>query len=270
VVSSVVNFGAFVDLGGVDGLVHVSELSWRHVNHPSDVVAVGQEISVEITEVDHTRERVSLSYRATLEDPWHEFARTNTIGQIVPGSVTKVVPFGAFVRLDDGIEGLVHISELAERHVEVAEQVVRAGSAVFVKVLDIDLRRRRISLSIKQADESVVEGEEYFDPALYGMAATYDTAGNYIYPEGFDPETAEWRPGFEEQRDAWEREYEEARRRWVEHTRQVEVRRREGDTPPPGESSGREQPGREQPGREQPVDEALAALRERLSADRED
>src|SRR4026209_1388284 len=179
VVSSIVNFGAFVDLGGVDGLVHVSELSWKHIDHPSEVVEVGQEVEVEVLDVDLDRERVSLSLKATQEDPWRQFARTHAINQIVPGKVTKLVPFGAFVRVDDGIEGLVHISELAERHVELPEQVVQVGSDVLVKVIDIDLERRRISLSLKQANEGFVEGEEHFDPTLYGMSATYDAEGNY-------------------------------------------------------------------------------------------
>ncbi|MCU1623922.1 MAG: rpsA, partial [Frankiales bacterium] len=127
VVSSIVNFGAFVDLGGVDGLVHVSELSWKHIDHPSEVVEVGQEVTVEVLDVDLDRERVSLSLKATQEDPWQQFARTHAIAQVVPGKVTKLVPFGAFVRVDEGIEGLVHISELAERHVEIPEQVVQVG-----------------------------------------------------------------------------------------------------------------------------------------------
>src|SRR5699024_1402171 len=151
-VSSIVNFGAFVDLGGVDGLVHVSELSWKHIDHPSEVVEVGQEVTVEVLDVDLDRERVSLSLKATQEDPWRHFARTHAIGQIVPGKVTKLVPFGAFVRVEEGIEGLVHISELAERHVEVPDQVVSVNDDAMVKVIDIDLDRRRISLSLKQAD----------------------------------------------------------------------------------------------------------------------
>jgi small subunit ribosomal protein S1 len=150
-VSSIVNFGAFVDLGGVDGLVHVSELSWRHVDHPSEVVQVGQEISVEVLDVDLQRERVSLSLKNTQEDPWRAFARQNHPGDVVQGTVTKLVPFGAFVKVAEGIEGLVHISELAERHVELPEQVVSLGQEVAVKVIDVDLDRRRISLSIKQA-----------------------------------------------------------------------------------------------------------------------
>lgn len=127
VISSIVNFGAFVDLGGVDGLVHVSELSWKHIDHPSEVVEVGDEVTVEVLEVDFERERVSLSLKATQEDPWQAFARTNSINQVVNGEVTKLVPFGAFIKVFEGIEGLVHISELAERHVEIPEQVVQVG-----------------------------------------------------------------------------------------------------------------------------------------------
>src|ERR687896_917476 len=112
-VSSIVNFGAFVDLGGVDGLVHVSELSWKHVDHPSEVVEVGQEVQVEVLDVDLERERVSLSLKATQEDPWRQFARIHSVGDVIEGRVTKLVPFGAFVELDEAIEGLVHISELA-------------------------------------------------------------------------------------------------------------------------------------------------------------
>ena len=221
VVSSIVNFGAFVDLGGVDGLVHVSELSWKHIDHPSEVVEVGQPVEVEVLEVDMDRERVSLSLKATQEDPWQTFARVHAIGQVVPGQVTKLVPFGAFVRVEDGIEGLVHISELAQRHVEMPEQVVKVGSEVFVKVIDIDLDRRRISLSLKQANEGVDPNSEEFDPSLYGMAAEYDENGNYKYPEGFDPETQEWMEGYEKQREAWETQYAEAHARWEAHRAQV-------------------------------------------------
>src|SRR6476659_6517595 len=222
VVSSVVNFGAFVDLGGVDGLVHVSELSWKHIDHPSEVVEVGQEVTVEVLDVDLDRERVSLSLKATQEDPWQAFARIHQIGQIVPGKVTKLVPFGAFVRVEEGIEGLVHVSELAERHVEIPEQVVQVNDDVLVKIIDIDLERRRISLSLKQANEGVDLSAEDFDPTLYGMAASYDDQGNYLYPEGFDSETGEWLEGYEEQRHAWEQQYAEAHARWEAHKKQVE------------------------------------------------
>ena len=219
VVSSIVNFGAFVDLGGVDGLVHVSELSWKHIDHPSEVVEVGTEVTVEVLDVDLDRERVSLSLKATQEDPWRQFARTHAIGQIVPGKVTKLVPFGAFVRVEEGIEGLVHISELAERHVEVPDQVVGVGDDALVKVIDIDLERRRISLSLKQANEDYAEE---FDPSKYGMADSYDEGGNYIFPEGFDSETNEWLEGYEKQREEWEGRYAEAERRHKMHTAQME------------------------------------------------
>jgi len=203
--------------------VHVSELSWKHIDHPSEVVAVGDEVTVEVLDVDMDRERVSLSLKATQEDPWQHFARTHQMGQVVPGKVTKLVPFGAFVRVDDGIEGLVHISELAERHVEIPEQVVTVNDDIFVKVIDIDLERRRISLSLKQANENTTgAGSEEFDPYLYGMAPSYDEAGAYIGPEGFDPETGEWKVGFEDQRSEWEAQYAEAHARWEQHMKQVE------------------------------------------------
>ncbi|MGQ0679718.1 MAG: 30S ribosomal protein S1 [Actinomycetota bacterium] len=150
-VSSVVNFGAFVDLGGVDGLVHVSELSWRHVDHPSEVVQVGQEIEVEVLSVEPERDRVSLSLKNTQEDPWQAFARAHKTGDSVTGVITKLVPFGAFIKVADGIEGLAHISELSESHIELPEQIVQLGQEVLVRVIDVELERRRISLSLKQA-----------------------------------------------------------------------------------------------------------------------
>lgn len=178
-------------------------------------------MTVEVLEVDMDRERVSLSLKATQEDPWQTFARTHAISQVVPGKVTKLVPFGAFVRVEDGIEGLVHISELAQRHVDLPEQVVKVGDDVFVKVIDIDLDRRRISLSLKQANEGVDPNSEDFDPSLYGMSAEYDEEGNYKYPEGFDPETNEWLEGYEENQAAWEAEYAAAEARWQAHKAQV-------------------------------------------------
>ena len=284
VVSSIVNFGAFVDLGGVDGLVHVSELSWKHIDHPSEVVEVGDEVTVEVLDVDMDRERVSLSLKATQEDPWQHFARTHAIGQVVPGKVTKLVPFGAFVRVEDGIEGLVHISELAQRHVDLPEQVVTVDQDVFVKVIDIDLERRRISLSLKQANEGVdPEGDDTtFDPALYGMAAEYDANGEYKYPEGFDPETNEWLEGYEAQREAWEKQYADAHARWEAHRAQIEkaaaddAAAAEGgdevattsyssDSSTPAPSTGTAAPAAPTSEGTLASDEALAALREKLT-----
>jgi small subunit ribosomal protein S1 len=284
VVSSIVNFGAFVDLGGVDGLVHVSELSWKHIDHPSEVVEVGQEVTVEVLDVDLDRERVSLSLKATQEDPWQQFARTHQIAQVVPGKVTKLVPFGAFVRVDEGIEGLVHISELAERHVEIPEQVVNVGDELLVKVIDIDLERRRISLSLKQANEGVGGVDAVFDPAQYGMAAQYDEAGNYIYPEGFDAETGEWQEGYEAAREAWEKQYAEAQKRFEAHQEQVKrmaaadaeaalptsytsVAGEEGEAPEDDTAAAPAPPRPAAPasGGTLASDEALQALREKLS-----
>lgn len=169
VVSSIVNFGAFVDLGGVDGLIHVSELSWKHVDNPREVVAEGDEVEVEILSVELDRDRVSLSLKNTQEDPWRVFAREHRMGDVVAGKITKLVPFGAFVEVADGIEGLVHISELSEEHVELPEQIVEIGQDVEVRMIDIDLERRRISLSIKQAKEPSA-------PVHY-VSSTDETAG---------------------------------------------------------------------------------------------
>jgi small subunit ribosomal protein S1 len=151
VVSSVVNFGAFVDLGGMDGLVHVSELSWQHVNHPSEVVKVGDSVRVKVLEVDRDRERISLSIRQTLEDPWEVFVRDHGVGDVTEGQVIKTVPFGAFVSITDGVEGLVHVSEIAIHRVESPELELSIGQRVNVKITELDEERRRVSLSIKQA-----------------------------------------------------------------------------------------------------------------------
>ena len=269
VVSSIVNFGAFVDLGGVDGLVHVSELSWKHIDHPSEVVEVGTEVTVEVLDVDMDRERVSLSLKATQEDPWQHFARTHQLNQVVPGKVTKLVPFGAFVRVDEGIEGLVHISELAERHIELPEQIVQVGDELFVKVIDIDLERRRISLSLKQANDSAdTQASEEFDPYLYGMAPAFDGAGKYIGPEGFDPETGEWKAGFEDQRAAWEQEYADAHARWEAHRKQMSEAQEADQTAAvdSGEATSYSPEAEETDG-SFASDEALQALRDKLTND---
>ena len=155
VVSSIVDFGAFVDLGGIDGLIHISELSWNHVNHPSEVVKVGQEVEVQVLDVDLNRERISLGLKQTTEDPWRTLVKKYPVGAIVEGRVTKLVPFGAFVDLGDGIEGLVHISEMARQHVDTPSQVTNVNETVQVKVMEIDLDRRRISLSMKAAAETL-------------------------------------------------------------------------------------------------------------------
>jgi small subunit ribosomal protein S1 len=159
-VSSVVNFGAFVDLGGMDGLVHVSELSWQHVNHPSELVKVGDKVTVKVLEVDRDRERISLSIRQTAEDPWETFASAHEVGDVVEGTVTKTVPFGAFVSVAEGVEGLVHVSEIAMHRVESPELELSIGQKVQVKITEKEDERRRISLSIKQALPDYQERKE--------------------------------------------------------------------------------------------------------------
>lgn len=154
-VSSIVEFGAFVDLGGIDGLVHISELSWSHVNHPSEVVAVGDKVEVQVLDVDLGRERISLGLKQTQDDPWKQLVKEFQIGAIVDGKVTKIVPFGSFIEIGNNVEGLVHISEMARGHVEKPEDVVKVGDAIKVKIMDVDLDRRRISLSIRAANEEL-------------------------------------------------------------------------------------------------------------------
>jgi small subunit ribosomal protein S1 len=190
-VSSIVNFGAFVDLGGVDGLVHVSELSWRHVEHPSEVVSVGQEVEVEVLDVDMERERVSLSLKATQADPWKEFAEKHRAGQVIEGEVTKLVPFGAFVRVAEGIEGLVHISKLSDQHIESADQVVQVGEQVRVRVEDVDVARRRVSLSMRGVDESAAPEAEIQAEEEEPAAAEPEPAQPSDEPEAIGAETAQ-------------------------------------------------------------------------------
>ena len=187
----------------MDGLIHVSELSWKHVEHPSSVVTVGDEVDVEVLDVDLDKERISLSLKNTQVDPWQEFADSHQEGQLVYGRITKLVPFGAFVQVGDGIEGLVHISEMAAHHVDLPEQVVNPGEELWVKIIEIDLQRRRISLSIKQAAEGGEVSEEYRE--AFGEHA-YDAEGNYI---GFDYSEAEFTPETEAQA-AWAEYAQEA------------------------------------------------------------
>jgi small subunit ribosomal protein S1 len=163
VISSVVNFGAFVDLGGMDGLVHVSELSWQHVNHPGELVKVGDKVTVKVLEVDRDRERISLSIRQTSDDPWDVFAREHEVGDVVDGVVTKTVPFGAFVSVADGVEGLVHVSEIAVHRVESPELELSIGQPVKVKITEKENERRRVSLSIKQASPDWQERESQIE-----------------------------------------------------------------------------------------------------------
>jgi len=151
-ISNIVDFGAFVDLEGIDGLIHISELSWSHVNHPSEVLEIGETVRVKVLDIDRDRQRISLGLKQTQEDPWQKVLNEYRQGDVVEGKVTKVVAFGAFIEIVPGVEGLVHISELAEHHVETPGEVVTPGEPKWVRILEIDEERRRISLSIKRAE----------------------------------------------------------------------------------------------------------------------
>ena len=152
-ISNIVDFGAFVDLDGMDGLIHISELSWSHVNHPSEVLDIGQEVKVKVLDIDRDRQRISLGLKQTQSDPWQQVIENYNEEDVVEGRVTKVVTFGAFVEILPGVEGLVHISELAQHHVENPREVVSQGDAVNVLILEVDADRRRLSLSLKRVEE---------------------------------------------------------------------------------------------------------------------
>jgi len=152
-ISNIVDFGAFVDLDGMDGLIHISELSWSHVNHPSEVLEIGQNVKVKVLDIDRERQRISLGLKQTQTDPWQQVLDSYQEGDVVEGRVTKVVTFGAFVEILPGVEGLVHISELAQHHVENPREVVQQGQAVNVKIIEVDAERRRLSLSLKRVEE---------------------------------------------------------------------------------------------------------------------
>ncbi len=155
-ISNIVDFGAFVDLDGIDGLIHISELSWSHVNHPSEILSIGDTVQVKVLDIDRDRQRISLGLKQTQEDPWQRVVDTYNVGDELEGTVTKVVAFGAFVEIMDGVEGLVHISELAQQHVENPREIVQPGDDVKVKILEIDSERRRLSLSIKRVEGQVL------------------------------------------------------------------------------------------------------------------
>ena len=152
-ISNIVDFGAFVDLDGMDGLIHISELSWSHVNHPSEVLEIGQTVEVKVLDIDRDRQRISLGLKQTQSDPWQQVLESYHEGDVVEGRVTKVVTFGAFVEILPGVEGLVHISELAQHHVENPREVVSQGQPVNVKIIEVDGERRRLSLSLKRVED---------------------------------------------------------------------------------------------------------------------
>lgn len=171
VVRRLTQFGAFVDIGGVDGLLHISEMSWHRINHPSEVVKVGDDIEVMVLKIDRDNEKISLGLKQVLPNPWDTVDQKYPVGSIVPAKVVRLAPFGAFVQLEPGVEGLVHISHLAERHVAKPDEVVSEGEEVNVKVLSVDPAEKRIRLSIREVSREKQE-REYRD---YGHKKTEDT-----------------------------------------------------------------------------------------------
>lgn len=175
VVSSLADFGAFVNLGGADGLIHLSELSWGRVNHPSEVVQIGQKVKVQVLSVDMDRKRIGLSLRRMQPEPWETVAEKYEVGQVVRGVITKLVNFGAFARLeDDAVEGLIHISELADRRITHPREVVAEGDEFNLRIIRIDIDRRRMGLSLKQA--LPVEESNEFDWEVVPLDENPDAA----------------------------------------------------------------------------------------------
>jgi small subunit ribosomal protein S1 len=177
-ISNIVDFGAFVDLDGIDGLIHISELSWSHVNHPSEILTIGDTVKVKVLDIDRDRQRISLGLKQTQEDPWQRIVDTYNVDDELAGKVTKVVTFGAFVEILDGVEGLVHISELAPHHVESPREVVHPGEEIRVRILEIDSERRRLSLSAKRVEDQILPLSRPEDAAaVEGVEDTADKEG---------------------------------------------------------------------------------------------
>jgi len=243
-ISNIVDFGAFVDLDGIDGLIHISELSWSHVNHPSEVIEIGETVRVKVLDIDRDRQRISLGLKQTQEDPWQRVVDSYRPGDSLDGTVTKVVAFGAFVEIVPGVEGLVHISELAEHHVENPSEVVSPEDKVRVKILEIDEERRRISLSIKRVDgggglpmrDSTLVASSTPEPEEAASAGIPDLAlSEEVFAEGGEAQAGS---------DAEE---------------QSEALQPEGSDPSPAPAAEAEAPAEDTPAEEAPADEAAEA-----------
>src|SRR3954447_7279659 len=189
-ISNIVDFGAFVDLDGIDGLIHISELSWSHVNHPSEVLSIGDTVQVKVLDIDRDRQRISLGLKQTQEDPWQRVVDTYNVGDELEGTVTKVVAFGAFVEILQGVEGLVPLPELAEQHVETPREIVQPGDDVRVKILEIDSERRRLSLSIKRVEDQILPRRDRQE-AEASSAGDLDDMPDLGLSEDVYPETGE-------------------------------------------------------------------------------
>ncbi len=207
VISNIVEFGAFVNLDGIDGLIHISELSWSHVNHPSEVLQIGEKVRVKVLDIDRDRQRISLGLKQTQADPWQSVIESYQVNDVVEGRVTKVVTFGAFVEIHAGVEGLVHISELAAHHVENPREVVNQGDVLAVRVIEIDADRRRLSLSLKRVADSdpiqhhlpdeirnaVIVEEAYDDPGV--LEAVEQATDEELLEEATEEAVARGDPG---------------------------------------------------------------------------
>ena len=185
-ISSIVNFGAFVDIGGMDGLVHVSELSWRHVENPNEIVKVGDSVTIKVLEIDNDKERISLSIKQVTEDPWLDFELQFNEGDVVDGEVTKVVPFGAFVTIGKGVEGLVHVSEISVDKIDSPELALAIGQSVKIKILELDIPKRRVNLSVKQADPNWEAKEEKINKPKTHSTQSEDKPAERQTVEGVD------------------------------------------------------------------------------------
>jgi small subunit ribosomal protein S1 len=192
----------------MDGLIHISELSWSHVNHPSEVLEIGQDVKVKVLDIDRDRQRISLGLKQTQSDPWQQVLESYQEGDVVQGKVTKVVTFGAFVEILPGVEGLVHISELAQHHVENPREVVSQADTVNVRILEVDAERRRLSLSLKRVEDGMPvqpkPGDEAVPPAIDLSENVFaDEAGPAVVSEpAGDPVEADREPELEPEPEA--------------------------------------------------------------------
>lgn len=185
-VTSLANFGAFININGADGLVHLSELSWDHIEHPREVLELGQEVQVKVINVDREKRRIGLSVRALQDDPWKSRVEKYSVGQLVEGKITRLTKFGAFARLDDDIEGLIHISEIADHRIEHPKEVLKEGEVKSLRVIRIDAEQHRIGLSLRKVDSAA-----FADKDFKLLTAEFDTNGEEPYLDIPDEPPAE-------------------------------------------------------------------------------
>jgi small subunit ribosomal protein S1 len=259
-ISNIVDFGAFVDLEGIDGLIHISELSWSHVNHPSEVLSIGDTVTVKVLDIDRDRQRISLGLKQTQEDPWQRVLNEYKEGDVVDGKVTKIVAFGAFVQILPGVEGLVHISELAKHHVESPAEIVRPGDELQVKILEVDDSRRRLSLSVKQVEGQELEGYAPEEAAAVEIADAGDEAAPEAPAEAVPDEPAAEAPAEEPAAEApAEAPAPEAEAPAAPEAPVVPAEDPPADEPPAEEPPAEEPPAEEAPAAEEPAAEDAGA-----------